>query len=182
MGNILKFIGGFVVLVLFGCVGLAVLGALAGGGSTASVSSGTAAGSNQTANLGEMTTVGDALWVVRSAAFHDNVSGNGFSVTAPSDSRFLVVEASVKNNGNEAASLLNPKVVDSQGREFETSSDFELVMALGSDRNCFIERVNPGTGKECSFVYMLPNDAQGLHFLARPFGFSTSTLRVNLAK
>ena len=156
IGKILGFIGGLVVL----CGVLAVLALVFGGSksTTTSVSSGsgtaatgnsTTATANPAAAVGDKVTVGDASWTVNEAILRDSFSGNGIS--AKPSGQFLIVQAQVTNNGSKAESLVSPKVTDAQGREFETSSDGKVIVA--NDQNCVLERINPGTSQNCTFVY-----------------------------
>lgn len=182
MKNILALVGGGVVLcVVLACIVAAVGGrgaAQGGSASSGSASSGNAAAPAASHGLNEDVVIGKATWRVSEATLASSISNSGFSADA--SGQFLIVKATVTNNGDQPESLVAPKVVDGQGREFEVTSDGRAIMA--NAENCTLERLNPGTSKSCAFVYDVPKEANTWTFRASELGFFGKTADIILGK
>ncbi|MBX0329721.1 DUF4352 domain-containing protein, partial [Oscillochloris sp. ZM17-4] len=130
--------------------------------------------------IGTAVHVGTTEWYVSDAFLNTALIGDTFSAT-PSGI-FLVVEARVTNGGDQAESLLSPKALDAEGREYEVSGDTEVVLA--NDQPCIFERLNPGETKTCRFVYDIPsgNDGRGWSLRADELGVFGETAIIALQK
>lgn len=123
----------------------------------------TAAPTEAPAAVGSDVTVGGVVWKITKAEDRGKEIKGEFT-SAKTTARFVWVEGTVTNKGTEQISISGPKVKDSTGREFETSSD--AIMVIPNDKSCVLENANPGISKECIWVYEVPADATGLKLQA----------------
>jgi hypothetical protein len=111
---------------------------------------------NPNASVGETVQVGDVAWKVTNArkatqlnsAFGDAKQGN-----------FVIVDFLFLNNSNEAVTLDSTSLalLDGEGRKFEADTDsFEYI---DSDKNIFLEQVNPGVTRQGQVIYTVAPDA-----------------------
>ncbi|MEI6775945.1 MAG: DUF4352 domain-containing protein [Chloroflexales bacterium] len=184
MKNILAFIGGLIVLcIVLSCIVNAFKGtSSAPSASSASSVPNTSSSSTDTPvathGIDEEVFVGDTSWRVNDASLASSLSHSGFS--ANPHGKFLLVKATVMNNSKTAQTLMAPTVVDAAGREFETSSDVQVAMA--NAQPCALERLNPGTSKDCVFVYDVPSGTDsGLILKAADLGLFGKTVDIALA-
>lgn len=86
-------------------------------------------------------------------------SGNQFIDDVKTEGKFIVVEAKITNNDSESRTIDTNmfKLVDSQDREFDVYSKFELMTIL-DDKYLFLESVNPGMSRTGTFVFEVPED------------------------
>ncbi|NNJ12124.1 DUF4352 domain-containing protein [Chloroflexales bacterium ZM16-3] len=130
--------------------------------------------------IGSTVQVGATEWYVTDAFLTDALTGDTFS--ARPSGIFLVVEARVTNGGDQAESLVSPKTLDADGREYEVSGEADVILA--NDRPCVFERLNPGATKTCRFVYDIPagNDGSGWSLQADELGIFGETATIALQK
>lgn len=121
----------------------------------------------------------DSTWMVTSAEDkgQELKADNEFIQPITTTGRFIQVGATVKATGSDNVMVSAPKIVDSQGREFDSSSDAIMVLPAGSA--CVLEQINPGIEKSCTWVYEVPADAAGLLLRIAPSMFG-DTKDVNL--
>lgn len=115
------------------------------------------------AAIGALVKAGDsAEWTVTGAEDRGQTieSGNQFIDNLTTTGRFIYVSAMTKNVGDDAHYIDTPKIVDSQGREFDNKSEAMFVIEEASQ--CVLENLNPGLEKACAWVYEVPADATGL--------------------
>jgi hypothetical protein len=104
----------------------------------------------------------DSSWVVGMVKDHGSTipSGNQFIQSPTTSGRFIEVNVGIRNNGSDSMSVMSPKLVDSNGREFDTSSD--VFMLIDTQYQCVFETINPGLEKTCVWIFDVPSDASGL--------------------
>lgn len=184
-----KVVGIVVAVLLLGCCGLfAISSMMSGGNKPASVADAPAAdapaGDVATdapaaeeateapeeeptaaplAAIGTMVKVGKgAEWTVTGAEDRGQTleSGNTYIDSLTTSGRFIFVAATTKNVGDDADYINTPKIVDSQGREFDSKT--EAMFVVEDTSKCILEKLNPGLDKACAWVYEVPADASGL--------------------
>ena len=136
------------------------------------------------AKLGETVTFGDSKWIVLKA---ENLgptakSNNQFQPDLKSDGgMFVRVSFKVTNLGKTEERLLSqPKLKDSQGREFSELDNVVFFIPAGK-HSLLMEAIPPSLPKEFWAVYEVPSDATGLQFMARELSMTGDTYPVDLA-
>lgn len=86
-------------------------------------------------------------------------SDNMFTDNVTTEGKFVVVTAKITNNDTKSRTFSSSmfKIIDEQGREFETLTDFNLMMILG-DNDLFLESCNPGMSRTGIFVFEVPEN------------------------
>lgn len=115
------------------------------------------------AKVGELVLVGDrSEWTVTGVEDRGQTleSGNQFIDNLTTSGRFILVSATTKNVADDADYIGSPKVVDSQGREFDSKT--EAMFIIDDVQKCILEKLNPGLEKACAWVFEIPADASGL--------------------
>lgn len=86
-------------------------------------------------------------------------SDNQFIDAVTTQGKFIAVKAKITNNDTKARTLSSAmfKIIDDEGREFETLTNANLMMILGDD-NLFLESCNPGMSRTGIFVFEVPED------------------------
>lgn len=172
-----------VVVFLF----LAVFGAATGSGSDSSSSSESSSSNEKVQEskkdtlpgLGETVSDGKfsfAVWKVKCG--HTSV-GSGFMVEKASG-QFCIIDISVKNTGDEAQTLFssNQKVIDDQGREFQTADTAMMAM---DQTDLWLKEINPGLQINGQLVFDMPLDAKPVKIELHDSAFSGGAL-VDLTK
>lgn len=143
MNRVLVWISvGFLLMLVLAC----------GGGSSSSSKSATPTPGKPNI-INDEVTVGKTVWKVTNVKAVRSIKGD--YGTADASAVFLLVDASITNNGTQAETLFSPKMNNGAGQEYEVSTDFKVNMALG-EFSCAAERINPGMVKWCRFVYDIP--------------------------
>ena len=145
---------------------LALFGAMTGSGSTSTDSSSektaTEAPSAPAAESGPAigTTAADGkfafvIWKVKCGV---KSVGSGFTKSTAQGS-YCLVDLSVKNVGNEAQTIFsdNMKLIDEQGREFQTDSG---AMMFSDSQDLWLKEINPGIQIDGQLIFDLPTDAK----------------------
>lgn len=103
-----------------------------------------------------------SAWAVVYVKDHGDTlpSGNQFITSPTTSGKFIEVQVVVVNGGTDALSVFEPKMIDSAGREYDSSSD--AIMIIDSQQQCLLETLNPGLDKHCTWVYDVPASATGL--------------------
>ena len=88
-------------------------------------------------------------------------SDNQFIDDVTTEGKFIAVKAKITNNDTKARTFSSTmfKIIDDEGREFETLTDTNLMMILGDD-DLFLESCNPGMSKTGVFVFEVPGDIE----------------------
>lgn len=86
-------------------------------------------------------------------------SDNEFIDPVKTEGKFVVVDATLTNNDKEARAFSSTqfKLIDSEGKEYETLTDANLMMILG-DKDLFFENCNPGMSRTGVFVFETPTN------------------------
>lgn len=151
---------GLLVLLVIGFAGCAALLSSGGGGGDegAAPEDNYASKKNEAVPLGETVEVGKVAWTVNSVqestqlrAFGEKKQGN-----------FTTVELTFINNGDEAVTLDSESlaVIDDQNRTFETDTDASLYVP--TNRDLFLNQVNPGVTFQGTTIFSIAPDAKGL--------------------
>jgi hypothetical protein len=145
---------------------VSLFGAMGGSGSTSTDSSSTKttteASAKPTADSGPAlgTTAADGkfafvIWKIKCGV---KSVGSGFTKSTAQGS-YCLVDMSVKNIGNEAQTIFsdNMKLIDAQGREFQTDSG---AMMFSDNQDLWLKEINPGIQIDGQLIFDLPADAK----------------------
>jgi len=88
-------------------------------------------------------------------------SENPFIESATTSGQFIVIDIEALNNDSKARMVDSSmfKVNDDQKREFEPTSDSEVMMVVDGAMDFFLQDINPGLSKTGQLVFELPADA-----------------------
>ena len=118
--------------------------------------------------LNDEVIVGDVKWTVTDAYTKTSLAG-AFGGTETTQGQFVVINATVENLGTDMKSMSNLTLVDSQGREFTSSSS--SFKNLGAEQLYILENLNPNLPFTFADVYEVPADAEGLYVVAGDLSF-----------
>jgi hypothetical protein len=109
--------------------------------------------------IGEAAKAGDWTFTVTKFTCGSKTIGSEY-LNKKAQGQFCLMNLSVKNNGNEAATLMsdNQKLLDAKGREF--ASDNEASLYVDPDSNIFIEDINPGNTAKGVVVFDVPKNVK----------------------
>ena len=113
-------------------------------------------------SIGESVVVGNLEFVVNNFEETTEITSNNMFIDSiTTQGKLVVIDATVKNNDKESRTIHGTmfKLIDDQGREFDTLNSGELMMILG-DANIFLEKVNPGLSVNGVFVFEIPADVE----------------------
>lgn len=135
-------------------------------------------------NIGDSFNSGDIGVVIESVEEKTEFeSGNQFINNVTTEGKFVAVTAKLTNNDKKSRTFSSTqfKLIDDQGREFETLTSGELMMILG-DNNLFLESCNPGMSRTGIFVFEVPSDINSYSIeIASGVGFAAGkTVTVKL--
>jgi len=111
--------------------------------------------------IGDYVEVGKLAYIVHNVETTDILeSDNEFIDPATTDGQFVVVEIEAFNNDTETRMVDSTmfKIIDDQGREYESSSDVDVMMVMDESLNLFLQDINPGLSKTGKLVFELPAD------------------------
>lgn len=110
------------------------------------------------AKIGDRVTAGDWDFTVTKIKCGVKSVGDQY-VGKKAQGQFCILNLNVKNNGNEAGTLVasNQKLLDKEGRTF--SSDDEASIYADTGQNLF-EEINPGNTLKGQIVFDIPKDAK----------------------
>lgn len=156
--KVLTAIGGIFVFFI-------LIAAVSGGGSSSTSNTTSSSGGSQqqeavSHGLNEDVTVGDVKWTVTDAFTKTSLQG-AFTGTETTQGKFVVINVTVENLGTDMKTMSNLKLVDSQGREFTSSS--KSFKNLGAEQLYILENLNPNLPYTFADVYEVPANAEGLH-------------------
>lgn len=111
---------------------------------------------------------GDVIWKVTSVNDRGNkllAKDSRYAVIAKdkiSQGKFIEVKLVVENRGKDLATIISPKLLDSQGREF-TDISFQVMEWIPENTGFYLlENLQPNLPKELVAFYEVPTDATGL--------------------
>lgn len=116
--------------------------------------------------LGEEFTLGDFAYVVKSVGVRDAV-GSGYSrKRASEDARFVVVDFSIRNDGNRTKTVMTDdfRIVDARGREYRPSSEANTALAFSRGKDLILSELQPGLKKSTSTAFEVPQDVANGEF------------------
>ncbi|WP_404997127.1 DUF4352 domain-containing protein [Caldifermentibacillus hisashii] len=94
---------------------------------------------------------------------------------ATTDGQFVVIDIEAFNNDKETRMVDSSmfKIKDNQGREFEPTTDTDVMMVLGDFADFFLQDINPGISKTGKLVFELPSDATSFSLeVSSGYGFA----------
>lgn len=147
-----------VVLMFIGFAGcLAAIGG-SGGEATTPPENDYASIQEQAVPVGEMVEVGNVAWTVNAVEQTSRLSAFGETKTG----NFVVVDLTFINNGSESVTLDSNSlaIIDNQNRTHETDPDASLYVP--TNRDLFLNQVNPGVATQGRAIFNVAPDAQGL--------------------
>jgi hypothetical protein len=110
----------------------------------------------QAVPIGDPAKAGDLTWTVKSATQETELRELGETRTG----NFVVVDLTVRNNGDEAITVDNASVaiLDEQGRTHETDTDAYVPPRV----DLFLQQINPGVTQPGRVIFNIAPDASGL--------------------
>jgi len=133
-------------------------------------------GNNEVYGIGDYVEVGKLAYTVHSVETTNILeSDNQFIDPATTDGQCVIVEIEAFNNDSETRMVDSSmfKLIDDQGREFNTSTDTDVMMVLDESLNLFLQDINPGISKTGKLVFELPNDVSSYELqVSSGFGFA----------
>ncbi|MEF3355787.1 DUF4352 domain-containing protein [Paenibacillus sp. GYB006] len=102
-----------------------------------------------------------AYKVTNVTATNELKSDNQFIESATTSGQFIVIDLEVSNNDSKTRMIDSSmfKMYDDQNREFEPSSDTEVIMVVEGAMDFFLQDINPGLSKTGQLVFELPSDS-----------------------
>lgn len=126
--------------------------------------------------VGDLVEVGNLSYnVLNVESTNEIASDNQFIESAKTNGQFIIIEIEAFNNDKETRMVDSNmfKMADDQGREFEPTSDIDVMMALDGAMDFFLQDINPGLSKTGKLVFELPADATSYSLeVSSGFGWS----------
>lgn len=126
--------------------------------------------------VGEMVETGELAYKVTNVeATSELKSNNEFIESATTEGQFVLIDIEAYNNDKDARMVDSSmfKVLDNKGREFDPSSDSEVMMVVDEAMDFFLQDINPGLSKTGKLVFELPADAESYSLqVSSGFGWS----------
>lgn len=164
----MKKIGKFILMVFGVMIALGVISSMMGdeeatetGSSKEATETATAKEEEQVYQVGEKVEVGKLAYQVNNvSATNEIASDNQFIESATTEGQFVLIDITAYNNDSETRMVDSNmfKVEDDQGREFEPTSDAEVMMVVEDMSDFFLQDINPGLSKTGKVVFELPAD------------------------
>lgn len=155
---------------IFGLLGLIILIIIisaASGNKSGSQSNNDQSTKNKVYSLNENVPSGDVVWKVTTVKDRGtSLLGKDsryptISKTKTTAGKFVEVTIQMENTGKDLASITTPTLVDSQNREFTSSSDVSEWVPDGEDL-FLLSNLQPNIPKEFMVIYEVPPGATGL--------------------
>ena len=109
----------------------------------------------------ENVTVGDITWDIIDVEYlGSEIPSTQGLILEPTYGRFVAIDFTVENAGEEVRTIINLIVIDSQGREFPICA--EAYGYLGTDDACLLVDVAPGTTQNFYATFDVPLDSVDL--------------------
>lgn len=149
-----------------------LIGIASGGGDQPATKSNTAQEASQekpeekdtAVKLNQPLQVGEVKWVATKVEKMDILkSSNEYQDSAKPNGVFVKVDLTAELTGTESGTIDGNqlKIIDSKGRKFSDSSNFDVSVILG-DRSIVLKQVNPNVPINGSVVFDVAKDATGL--------------------
>ncbi|MCD6194679.1 DUF4352 domain-containing protein [bacterium] len=128
----------------------------------------------KTVNKGEEIQVGEVRWKVLNVEKKSSIS-NGFQKVKPGGV-FVIIDLRAELLGKESGTIDSGqlKIVDSQNRVFEHSTDGQTALELSGEEGLFLKQVHPNVPIEGYAVFDVPTDATGLKLKIEDFRLLSS--------
>src|SRR5699024_147261 len=112
-------------------------------------------------------------------------SGEEFIDNAETSGKFVILDVTVENDQDEAITIDSSffKIITDEDKEHESSSDGDVMMAMGDEMNdFFIEDINPGIETDGKVVFEVSDDVDvSKSIMEAQTGFwGTETVEVEL--
>jgi len=109
-------------------------------------------------DLGETVEVGDVAWPISNMEKATQLKALG----ERKQGNVIIVDVTFINNGDEPTTLDSESlaILDDQGRTHETDPDASFYVP--TDRDLFLNQVNPGVTRQGRAIFTVAPDAQGL--------------------
>ncbi|ALA12438.1 DUF4352 domain-containing protein [Paenibacillus larvae] len=116
----------------------------------------------QTAKIGESTTVGKFEVTVNGIKENKTIGENEF-LQKKTENQFLIVDVSVKNLDKDSRTIDTSmfKIIDDKGSEYSPLSDGDLYVN-SSENKMFLSKINPNIAKKGNVVFEMPEGIAGL--------------------
>lgn len=107
--------------------------------------------------------VGSVRWKVVAA---ENLgtrvkSGNQFIDDLVTTGQFISVRFELENQGTDPLTYIGTKLIDRQGREFQSSSD--ALFFVPDNEFCVFENLNPNITRVCTEIFETASDSEDIH-------------------
>ncbi len=111
---------------------------------------------------GDSFVLADLETTITKADFRGSVSSEFFHYKPDSDSKLLIVNYTVKNNGREPVSCLSfaDSAIDEEGTRYDDTLDCNIAI-----NNWALEKLNPKKKKSFQACFEVPKSAKGLKVL-----------------
>lgn len=150
---------GLLVLLVVGFAGCAALLSSSGGGDEgAAPENNYASISQDAAPLGETVEVGDVAWTINNVQQSTELRALGQRKRG----NFVTINLTFINNGSEAVTLDSESlaIIDDQNRTHGTDTDASFYVP--TNRDLFLNQVNPGVTFQGTAIFNIAPDAEGL--------------------
>ena len=126
--------------------------------------------------IGDLVETGKLAYKVTNAESKSELkSDNEFIESATTTGQFILIDIEAFNNDKDARMIDSSmfKILDDQSREFNPSSDSEVMMVVDGAMDFFLQDINPGLSKTGQLVFELPADAKSYSLqVSSGFGWS----------
>lgn len=126
--------------------------------------------------IGDLVETGKLAYKVTNAESKSELkSDNEFIESATTSGQFILIDIEAFNNDKDARMIDSSmfKILDDQNREFDPSSDSEVMMVVDGAIDFFLQDINPGLSKTGQLVFELPADAKSYSLqVSSGFGWS----------
>lgn len=136
--------------------------------------------------IGEPAEIADVIFIVDAVEETDQISsGNEFIDDVTTSGKFVILDVTVENNKNDSITINSDffTIFTDDGKEYDVSSDGEVMMAMGDAMNdFFLTKINPGLSKSGKVVFEVGADVDvSKSTLEAQTGFwGTETVEVKL--
>lgn len=129
-----------------------------------------------TVKVGEPLQVGEVKWTATNPEKKAEIPpDNEFSKAAKANGVFVIVNLTAELTGKDSGTIDSSQlaIVDSKGRSFKSTDDFEAYSNLGSDVSIFLKQVNPNVPVKGKAIFDIAADATGLKLQIKDLRFAS---------
>lgn len=136
--------------------------------------------------IGDPAEIEGVTFIVNDVEETDEIdSGEEFIDNAETSGKFVILDVTVENDQDEAITIDSSffKIITDEDKEHESSSDGDVMMAMGDEMNdFFIEDINPGIETDGKVVFEVSDDVDvSKSIMEAQTGFwGTETVEVEL--